>query len=468
MSGTHALQLNGIQLDSVLTALRDSTFSGAYKITRSATLVIAANDSSAKSKAQADYVCDGTNDESEIQAAVTALGTTGGTIKLLAGTFSAQALPIKSKVFYEGMGAGATKIQLPTGATSHLFLTSGATDITGGAIRNIELDGTNAATQNAIDFSSSDVLEEFYIENCFIHHFNHAYHGSQNDRYCPIVNNRIWYNTCGIYIVNNHPNIGMNDIRLNGVGVGGNLYDIQFVGTKINYNTVAGVSPLDGGSVAYCSFIGCHFGQNVTGLILTSHNIVDGCLFIGSNNNDIGIAIQGSSNKITSSKFRSDAVVKKFGIAAISFVDGYDGSATMITNNDFILPSGDVIIAGTGDGYRININISNNIFLIGGHAINFPNTNSTYPLLYHIINANNIQFSGNISTDPIINIPNAVAGGLITNNVIYGMTGCTVGAAISVDARSAIISLNKIRRSTGIATTQTDSNTVNTNNVYIA
>lgn len=51
------------------------------------TYTIAANDSSARDKAIADYVCDGTADEVEINAAL-ALLTTGGTIKLAAGTFN--------------------------------------------------------------------------------------------------------------------------------------------------------------------------------------------------------------------------------------------------------------------------------------------------------------------------------------------------------------------------------------------
>jgi hypothetical protein len=56
-------------------------------ITRSATIVIAASDSSAKSKAQADYVCDGIDDQVEIQAAIDALPSSGGSILLLEGTF---------------------------------------------------------------------------------------------------------------------------------------------------------------------------------------------------------------------------------------------------------------------------------------------------------------------------------------------------------------------------------------------
>lgn len=51
------------------------------------TVVVAAEDSPADLKAVADYVCDGTNDQVEIQAAIGALPATSGTVALLEGTF---------------------------------------------------------------------------------------------------------------------------------------------------------------------------------------------------------------------------------------------------------------------------------------------------------------------------------------------------------------------------------------------
>lgn len=55
---------------------------------RTATLVIAAYNSSDIGKAQADYLCDYGNDQVQIQQAVSALPATGGEIKLLAGDYS--------------------------------------------------------------------------------------------------------------------------------------------------------------------------------------------------------------------------------------------------------------------------------------------------------------------------------------------------------------------------------------------
>lgn len=72
-----------------ITASGDVTVSGDLeaKTGRTATLIVAAADSATTSKAQADYVCTGTNDHLEIQAALDALPSGGGEVKLLEGTY---------------------------------------------------------------------------------------------------------------------------------------------------------------------------------------------------------------------------------------------------------------------------------------------------------------------------------------------------------------------------------------------
>lgn len=57
------------------------------KAGRGATYVVAASDAPAHVKAQADYVCDGTADNVQIQAAIEALPSTGGLVALSSGRF---------------------------------------------------------------------------------------------------------------------------------------------------------------------------------------------------------------------------------------------------------------------------------------------------------------------------------------------------------------------------------------------
>ena len=81
---------------------------------RTATYVVAASDAPAHVKAQADYVCDGTADNVEIQAAIDALPVIGGTVQLSQGTFTAAAqISLKKLCSLIGSGGGrATTIIL--------------------------------------------------------------------------------------------------------------------------------------------------------------------------------------------------------------------------------------------------------------------------------------------------------------------------------------------------------------------
>ncbi|MFA5377842.1 MAG: hypothetical protein WC455_18975, partial [Dehalococcoidia bacterium] len=88
-----------------------------YALVRSATYVIAASNSSNAEKAGADVVCDGTQDDVEIQAGLDAVGgyTYGGKVLLLAGLYNITntlSLPNTSYVTLEGMGPSSTTIYL--------------------------------------------------------------------------------------------------------------------------------------------------------------------------------------------------------------------------------------------------------------------------------------------------------------------------------------------------------------------
>ena len=78
---------------------------------RSTTLTVAGVGATAISQAQADYVCNGTNDEVEIQAAVNALPAQGGKI-LMVGTFDLEAtITAGSLVAFEGVGRVRLDVQ---------------------------------------------------------------------------------------------------------------------------------------------------------------------------------------------------------------------------------------------------------------------------------------------------------------------------------------------------------------------
>jgi hypothetical protein len=87
--------------------------------TRPATVVVATKDSSERSKASADLVGDGVGDQEEVNAAIKALPTVGGTVLLMEGTYDVRRVPGqlggviigRSNVVFAGQGTG-TKLVL--------------------------------------------------------------------------------------------------------------------------------------------------------------------------------------------------------------------------------------------------------------------------------------------------------------------------------------------------------------------
>ncbi|MEO6692952.1 MAG: cellulase family glycosylhydrolase, partial [Saprospiraceae bacterium] len=77
------------------------------------TLTVAASNASTKDIAKADYVCDGTADQVEIQAAIDALPANGGVVELSGGTYSTsgEIYWAKNSVTLKGQGMNATTIQ---------------------------------------------------------------------------------------------------------------------------------------------------------------------------------------------------------------------------------------------------------------------------------------------------------------------------------------------------------------------
>lgn len=133
---------------------------------------IAASDSSAKDKAVADYVCDGTNDGVQINAALAALPATGGTVVLSDGTFVKSVtnitIPIDN-VCIRGQGRSTiVKLANSVNASAQVFYASGKDSI---EILDMIIDGNEAnntsGSQYGINFVSCTNLNiDCWIENC--------------------------------------------------------------------------------------------------------------------------------------------------------------------------------------------------------------------------------------------------------------------------------------------------------------
>ena len=81
-------------------------------IASAATFRVAASDAGAASRAAANYLCDGTADQAEIQAALTALGAAGGDVILSEGTFSITGtIQVPAHARLLGAGSASTSLR---------------------------------------------------------------------------------------------------------------------------------------------------------------------------------------------------------------------------------------------------------------------------------------------------------------------------------------------------------------------
>lgn len=139
------------------------------RITRSAAYVIAANDSEIKT--QADYVCDGTNDHLDIQAAIDALPATGGEIQLLDGTYNIEvALVLDS---YQALrGCGRSTILTTTTLNLDLIIVTGGsgTEKVGINISDLCINGTAGGTTIHCGiiwiYVDNSRIDNVWVQNC--------------------------------------------------------------------------------------------------------------------------------------------------------------------------------------------------------------------------------------------------------------------------------------------------------------
>jgi len=133
----------------------------AVDATRSATLVVAASDSSDLSKDQADYVCDGTADQTEINAAIAALPATGGRVLLLDGTYitSSDIVPTSNTSI---VGQGFSTIIKPANSSTHNIFSG--TNLSNILLKDFRIEGnkSNLTYQDDADLQNGILCNEWY------------------------------------------------------------------------------------------------------------------------------------------------------------------------------------------------------------------------------------------------------------------------------------------------------------------
>lgn len=158
---------------------------GSGKTKGTATFLVAASDSSAEIKNNADYVCDGLNDEIQIQAAIDTLPVDGGRVVLSAGNFQLGSNPIqiaRSDIILEGQGPGSILQSLtatcsgggsPTGShpeCGYIVIGDGNNYFESVTIKNLLVDAESATNFGGITIRGSPAnhIANITVENCWV------------------------------------------------------------------------------------------------------------------------------------------------------------------------------------------------------------------------------------------------------------------------------------------------------------
>jgi parallel beta-helix repeat protein len=307
---------------------------GKWQADRSESVLVAANDSSPADKAAADYIADGTGDQTEINLALTAANPAGsarknGKVYLFGGTYSLSAsVSIPNNTVLSGSGS-ATTITIPNtqNGSYNMITNTDATTGTGVTIRDLKISGnrTNQSSGAMIGIylnnmgggSSSSTrpggkliglnVNGVYGEGIMLSASSHNM----------IINNTILSNSSnGVLLdaASNHNTISDNNINDHSTSLRAGVSLATSANNAINGNTLTGN---DSGIEMYTdadnnTVSGNNLLDNGTGIYLYSaeRNVISGN-FAKGGATQIGIAL-GGYNAITGNTLQSGSVAVNF------------------------------------------------------------------------------------------------------------------------------------------------------------
>jgi len=265
-------------------------------------MVVAAADASDKHKNQADYICDGTADDVEINAALSQVGAAGGgTVFLTAGSFTlADTIKIPSDVILTGEGT-ATKLTFDTSVGDKTMITNdcdytfaqrhptGNKNIT---VREMYIDGdkdNRGGGADSIWTVGFNTVENLTIENLTIENGWTVGIRTEFCTYVTIANNRI-HNS-------GDDGIGINEETFNCSCYGNRITDAGKGGKS--YGAPNGIEVQDGSrdvTVSANVIENC----DTDGIQVSTHTGKDGCINVSIDANTMrncenGVFVKGLS-----------------------------------------------------------------------------------------------------------------------------------------------------------------------------
>lgn len=292
---------------------------------RGATLVVAASNSDVQSIAQADYWCDGTADNVEIQAALNAVPSSGGAVLLMEGTYYiVSSVNVAANKQLLGEGYGALIRPAVPGTMTPWFVNLYADSV----VSNLRLDAMSTGMGDA----NLDVIAVYgnnaRIEGNWITGARNAgidvSTGINNTR---ILSNRVWDTRChSIWLGINSTHAVVSDNVIENALASGFGTDAGAFENVISNNSFVAPS---------------HLAMEVTGGL---RNVIEGNVLSGGGLND-GIRLQAESYENT---VKNNVIV--------GFVDGID-----LTDSDYNLVAGNLVKNNTQDGIRLTTSDYNRI-----------------------------------------------------------------------------------------------------------
>ena len=193
---------SGVNLHSIVTSHASRHASGgadailsplswsAVNSPREATIVVAASNS--RDTTRADYVCDGTDDQVEINAAINQVGWAKGSVVLLEGDYYVtDSINLVSFVSIRGQGQRSTRIHVPSNFNSDInVFYCGSFALDTPSVSNLTVDG-NKANQSSgtmrgfyIREPNDVTIQGLKIDRCYIHGFrNEGVYVNHGDKF---------------------------------------------------------------------------------------------------------------------------------------------------------------------------------------------------------------------------------------------------------------------------------------------
>lgn len=315
-----------------------------------ATLLVAASNSTARAKSSADYVCTGSNDDTTINTALAALGSSPGGVVLLAegdytiGNTGIQILSGDQHLYGLGDRAGVV-IHAGTSSAAAMVIvgTSGTGNLYNNSVRHLTLDGTGGGSSlNGINASSNMFkAEDLYIASM-----------PQDGISLSSFTTPLEFAFQKVIDVN------IYRPGRDGVVTDTNIYDMECIGVTVSGNFSGGTGRY-GYNIAgsYCRLIGCRADDMMTGWGVIAQNSAFELQILGGHFDENG----------------ADAA------AAGNGANGQGGGGIIVNGNARVTVTG--VEFNSNGSYDVYISAASNYSIVGcqsNGAGNTPNTAGIY------------------------------------------------------------------------------------------